>query len=151
MLLEIFIGISTLSQLRMEINRVGYKRNRLLYGLMITIVIALGLTSRKMHNVIPDVLNTYLGDALWVLMSFIAFGFIFRTMKTKGVALIGIIFCYLIELSQLYHANWIDSIRRTTLGGLVLGYGFLWSDLIAYAIGIGVGVAIEFILKNVLM
>ena len=40
-----------------------------------------------------------------------------------------------VELSQLYHAPWIDSIRQTTLGGLILGFGFLWSDLACYAVG----------------
>ncbi len=120
-----------------------YKRNRLLYSVMIIIVIILGLCSRKMANAIPSFLNTYLGDALWALMIFIAFGFIFREMKTKIIALVGISFCYLIEMSQLYHANWIDNIRKTTLGGLVLGYVFSWSDLIGYAIGILVGVIFE--------
>jgi uncharacterized protein YebE (UPF0316 family) len=76
-------------------------------------------------------------------MIFIAVGFIFKDKKTSYVAFLGICFCYLIEISQLYHAFWIDSIRRTTLGGLVLGYGFLWSDLLAYAIGIGVGIIID--------
>lgn len=121
----------------------NYRRNRLLYGLMIVIVIALGLLSRKMAYAIPQFLNAYLGDALWALMIFIGFGFIFRYMKTKKIALMAIAFCYLIEISQLYHAPWIDSIRKTTLGGLVLGYGFLWSDLLAYAIGIAAGVILE--------
>ncbi len=49
-------------------------------------------------------------------------------------------------MSQLYHAEWIDSIRATTLGGLVLGYGFLWSDLVAYTIGVGIGFLFELIL-----
>lgn len=120
-----------------------YKRNRLLYAVMIIIVVVLGLYSRKMEDVIPDFLNTYLGDALWALMIFIALGFIFRVVETKRVALMGISFCYLIELSQLYHTNWIDNIRKTTFGGLVLGYVFSWKDLLAYALGIGVGVIIE--------
>ena len=124
-----------------------YKRNRLLYGTMIIIVMILGLYSRKMIAVIPSFLNTYLGDALWALMIFIAFGFIFIAMNTKKVALISLSFCYFIELSQLYHANWIDTIRNTTLGGLILGYGFLYSDLLAYAIGIGAGVIIEILIK----
>lgn len=38
--------------------------------------------------------------------------------------------------SQLYHAPWIDSIRATSLGGLVLGFGFLVSDLICYTCGV---------------
>lgn len=126
-----------------------YKRNRLLYGVMIIIVIILGLYSRKMTAIIPNFLNTYLGDALWALMIFIAFGFIFITMDTRIVGLIGLSFCYLIELSQLFHANWIDTIRKTTLGGLILGYGFLWSDLVAYAIGIGVGIVIELLFRMI--
>ncbi len=125
-----------------------YKRNRLLYGVMIIVVIGLGLCSRKMSNSMPIFLNTYLGDALWALMIFFAFGFIFRRMETKIVAVIGISFCYLIELSQLYHANWIDNIRKTTLGGLILGYVFSWKDLLAYAIGIGTGVIIEFLYSH---
>jgi len=116
---------------------------------MIIVVIILGLASRKMASNIPDFLNAYLGDALWALMVFIGFGFVFRKMETKTVALIAISFCYLIELSQLYHANWIDEIRRTTLGGLVLGYGFLWSDLLAYCIGISVGAAIEILWRGI--
>ena len=39
--------------------------------------------------------------------------------------------------------TWIDNIRKTTLGGLVLGYVFSWSDLLGYAIGISVGVIID--------
>lgn len=125
-----------------------YKRNRLLYGFMIIIVIVLGLYSRKTENTIPEILNIYLGDTLWALMIFIIFGFIFSSLETKKVGLTGISFCYIIELSQLYHSNWIDAIRQTTLGGLVLGYGFLWSDLLAYTIGIGIGVIIEILYKK---
>ncbi|WP_027625941.1 DUF2809 domain-containing protein [Clostridium lundense] len=125
-----------------------YERNRLLYGIMTIIVVALGLYSRRISYAIPDFLNTYLGDALWALMIFVFIGFIFKVMDTKRVALIAILFCYSIELSQLYHASWIDNIRKTTLGGLILGYGFLWSDLLAYAIGIGIGMIIEILYKT---
>ncbi|MBU3218288.1 DUF2809 domain-containing protein [Clostridium estertheticum] len=120
-----------------------YKRDRLLYAGMTIIVISLGLYSRRMANVIPNYMNLYLGDALWALMVFIALGFVFREMKTKVVAIIGISFCYLIEISQLYHASFIDNIRETTLGGLVLGYVFSWSDFLGYAIGILVGIIID--------
>ena len=48
---------------------------------------------------------------------------LFPKIETK-LAFISLLFCYGIEMSQLYHAQWIDSIRATTLGGLVLGYGF---------------------------
>ncbi|MED0981108.1 DUF2809 domain-containing protein [Bacillus paramycoides] len=124
------------------------KRNRILYAIFTIIVIVLGLSSRKFAYVLPDILNAYLGDALWALMIFTGFGFLFPKIETKKLAIISLIFCYGIEISQLYHAEWIDSIRATTLGGLVLGYGFLWSDLVAYTIGIGVGMLCEFMLRE---
>ncbi|AAU17731.1 MULTISPECIES: DUF2809 domain-containing protein [Bacillus] len=124
------------------------KRNRLLYATFTIIVIILGLSSRKFAFALPELLNDYLGDALWALMIFIGFGFLFPKIETKKLAFISLIFCYGIEMSQLYHAEWIDNIRATTLGGLVLGYGFLWSDLVAYTIGVGVGFIFEFILQR---
>ncbi|WP_433772308.1 DUF2809 domain-containing protein [Bacillus wiedmannii] len=124
------------------------KRNRLLYAMFTIVVIILGLSSRKFAFALPDLLNDYLGDALWALMIFTGFGFLFPKIETKKLAIISLIFCYGIEISQLYHAEWIDSIRATTLGGLVLGYGFLWSDLVAYTIGVGVGMLCEFILRK---
>ncbi|MEK4707512.1 ribosomal maturation YjgA family protein [Bacillus sp. FSL R10-2780] len=124
------------------------KRNRLLYALFTIVVVIVGLSSRKFAFVLPDLLNDYLGDALWALMIFTGFGFLFPKIETRKLAFISLIFCYGIEISQLYHAEWIDSIRATTLGGLVLGYGFLWSDLVAYTIGVGVGMLGEFILRK---
>ena len=47
-----------------------------------------------------------------------------------------------VEISQLYHAPWIDSIRQTTLAALILGFGFLWSDLVCYAAGVSLGILI---------
>lgn len=73
---------------------------------------------------------------------------LFPKIETKELAVISLLFCYGIEMSQLYHAPWIDSIRATTLGGLVLGYGFLWSDLIAYTIGVGIGLFLELKLRK---
>lgn len=124
------------------------KRNRLLYALFTIVIIILGLSSRKLAFALPHLLNAYLGDALWALMIFTGFGFLFPKIDTKKVALISLLFCYGIEVSQLYHAEWIDSIRTTTLGGLVLGYGFLWSDLVAYTIGVGIGMFCEFMLQK---
>ena len=48
-------------------------------------------------------------------------------------------FAFSVEFLQFYHAPWIDSIRATTLGGLVLGFEFLVSDLICYSAGVLLG------------
>ena len=59
--------------------------------------------------------------------------------------MLALAFSVAVELSQLYHAPWIDSIRQTTLGGLILGFDFVWSDLVCYALGVGLGVLVDVI------
>lgn len=108
----------------------------------------LGLLSRKLDG-IPKIIFLYAGDILWALMVFLIITFIFNNKSTLFNIFIAIIFSYGIEISQLYHAPWLDSIRNKILGGLILGFGFLWSDLICYTIGIFIGGIIEDILRRV--
>jgi len=105
--------------------------------------IFLGLSSRKFAIIFPEFINLYLGDALWALMVYWLVRFIKPSLKIINTSFIALIFSYSIEVSQLYHANWIDVIRKTTLGGLILGFGFLWSDMLAYSIGILIGVLLD--------
>ncbi|KAA6449406.1 ribosomal maturation YjgA family protein [Bacillus swezeyi] len=118
------------------------KRSRIWQASLTLAAMAAGLLSRKMSGM-PDIVNSYAGDALWALMIFFGFGFLFNRAATKTVALAALSFCYLIEFSQLYHAPWIDHLRAAPLGGLILGYGFLWSDLLAYLLGTGAAAMFE--------
>lgn len=63
--------------------------------------------------------------------------------STWAVGALALLAALTVELSQLYHAPWIDSIRHTTLGGLLLGFDFVWSDLACYAVGVALGVLME--------
>ena len=123
------------------------RRNRILYLILTIITIILGLLSRKVQG-LPQIISSYSGDALWALMVFFLFSFLFNKKSTIFILVISIIFSYGIEISQLYHAPWIDSIRATTLGGLILGFGFLWSDLVCYTIGIIIGIIIDIIINK---
>ena len=121
-------------------------RSRIIYSIFILITISLGLLSRNSDISLPVFLATYAGDTLWGLMVFWMFCVLFFTKKTWIVFLYAILFSYSIEFSQFYHAEWIDSIRSTRLGGLVLGYGFKWSDLLCYLTGITFGAVIDSVL-----
>ncbi len=107
-------------------------KNRLKFILFAFLLIPIGLATRSYGN---EFMKLYVGDLLWAMMIYFGFRFLFpsQSLKAFGFALA---FCYLIEISQLYHADWIDSIRQNRLGGLILGFGFLWSDLVAYSVGI---------------
>ena len=73
-------------------------------------------------------------------------GFLFVEKSTVWIAIAALLFSYGIEISQLYHAPWIDTLRANRLGGLILGFEFLWSDLVCYTMGIGFGFMMEKIL-----
>ena len=116
-------------------------RNRIQWFFLIVITIGIGLFSRS--RFIPECIYPYLGDVLYAVMYYFIFGFLFPEMKSGKVLLLSILTCYAIELLQLYQADWIEQLRRYKIGGLILGFGFLWSDMVAYTIGGGMGWLVE--------
>ena len=97
-------------------------------------VVPLGLASAFREH-LPPLLAEYAGDTLWALLVFLSISAAApgaRLLHRSGAALF---VSFAVEFSQLYHAPWIDALRDTTLGGLVLGFGFLWSDLVCYTVG----------------
>jgi hypothetical protein len=112
--------------------------------LVLTVVVGLG--SRRLGSFLPDFLVAYAGDTSWALALYLFLGLILPRWTTGRLAALTLFLSLLVEVSQLYHAPGIDSIRQTAVGGLILGFGFLWSDLVCYAAGVGLGVALEWIL-----
>ncbi|WP_248926223.1 DUF2809 domain-containing protein [Paenibacillus hamazuiensis] len=116
------------------------------YILAVIVTIVLGLGSRTNTSLLPDFVAKHFGDALWAAM--IYFGirvWLIRTPLPIAFALcLG--FCYVIELSQLYQADWIVHIRNTLIGGLILGKGFLYADLIRYTVGAAAAFALDYTL-----
>ena len=104
----------------------------------------------RIRSKIPDsgTGSKYGGDALWALMVFVGFGFLLPRASTLVVALLALTFSWGVEFSQLYHAPWIDAVRATLPGKLVLGNTFNWPDLLAYALGIALGVLVEWRLRD---
>lgn len=124
-----------------------HRRSRLLYGVLIVITIAAGLASRSSLAVhLPAFVATYAGDTLWALTLFLVLGFAFPRTWPGVIAVATLALAFAIEFSQLYQAGWINAVRDTRVGALVLGHGFLWSDLICYTVGVGAGWLTELVM-----
>jgi len=130
----------------MKYSSVEICRNRKLALIFILITMIIGLGSRKYPQFFPAFLAEYLGDTLWAMLVFWLTGLVFAYKSILKVGCTALLFSYLIEISQLYQAPWINSIRNTTLGSLVLGHGFLWSDILCYTVGIAIGIVIEILI-----
>jgi len=123
-------------------------RNRILYLVLVVITIIVGLLTRRFSAYLPDIINLGLGDALWAVMMYWIMGFVFPRCSIKKLAILSLMICFIVETSQLYQAEWINNLRSNRLGALVLGRGFLWSDFVAYTIGVGACLGIETYLKT---
>ncbi|WP_313638644.1 DUF2809 domain-containing protein [Paenibacillus sp.] len=116
--------------------RLNYLKERLLYICICFIVIALGLSSRTFSEQLPLFVSRHFGDALWGSMVYFMFRVLLVNRKLWIAFVWSLMFSFGIEFSQLYQAEWINSIRATVLGGLIFGKGFLWIDLVRYTVGI---------------
>ncbi|MFT4550494.1 MAG: hypothetical protein ACI8XO_000680 [Verrucomicrobiales bacterium] len=113
------------------------RRRRLWIAATCLVVVVIGLASRSRVIPMPAFFVKYAGDTLWAVLVFLLLAFLrprFDVLRLAGGALV---IAFGVELLQLYQAPWLNSIRDTLPGRLVLGQGFLFSDLILYMVGIG--------------
>jgi len=118
-------------------------KDRLCYFILIVLTIIVGLLSRY-YAAVP----LFIGDVLWALMVYFIMRFLFIKAQTNRIVIYSMSFCYAIEFSQLYKAPWIDKLRHTLFGRLVLGDTFLWGDLLSYTVGIAIGVLISLFINK---
>ncbi len=97
----------------------------------IGLLIALGLLSRKV-GFLPDCF----GDALWAMTVYCCWRIILVNKSRLVSAAAALITSFAVEFSQLLTPDWLVKVRSTFLGHMLLGQGFLWTDLIAYAVGV---------------
>jgi hypothetical protein len=84
---------------------------------------------------LPAFLAEHAGDALWAAMIYAGLRMLFIRRPLGWTFSACVCFCFAIEFSQLYQAGWINDIRATVWGALILGKGFLAIDLVRYACG----------------
>ena len=104
---------------------------RLSYLTALVLVIAFGLQSRRIES-----LPNATGDALWVIAVYCLYRLIWCKDPLYKIAGASLLTAYTIEFSQLIRWDWLVSLRSTTIGHLLLGQGFQWTDMAAYTIGV---------------
>lgn len=123
-------------------------KHRALYLALVFLTIALGLLSRSDVVSLPNFVALYAGDTLWALMVYWGFRMLLPTRAIVIAAGFALLFAFSIEFLQLFDIATLDSIRNTTIGGLVLGFGFKASDLVCYTVGVAIGTCIDFVLQR---
>jgi len=106
-----------------------------------------GIISRQIEF-LPRFINLYAGDILWAFGAFFLIKAFFRGKTDLIISVYTLLFSFLIEFSQLFHPWWLNKIRDNIIGGLALGYGFHFTDLICYAVGALLGYLIVNLFKT---
>lgn len=101
------------------------------YLVALVIVIALGLLSRCVAFLPKET-----GDALWAVALYCLYRLIWCKEELNNIAGWSLLTAYAVELSQLIQWDWLVALRSTTIGHLLLGQGFQWTDIVAYTIGV---------------
>lgn len=124
-------------------SRLARQRSRVGYLAAALATIAAGLASRHPAIGLRDRFGPYPGDVLWALMVFVGLGVFLRRASSVRLAACAMAFAFTIELLKLCQLPWLVAVRQTTPGHLVFGHVFSWQNLVAYTIGIGVGLVLE--------
>ena len=119
------------------------------HGLLLVVVtVALGLASRRYPAVFPAFIALYAGDVLWASMVFWLLTLLRPNSDGRQLAALAFMIAVTVEVSQRYHAPWLDALRASTLGALALGQGFSWSDIACYLAGVILAAVIDWTIRT---
>ncbi|MEO5567678.1 MAG: GNAT family N-acetyltransferase [Gemmatimonadaceae bacterium] len=129
-------------------HKVEARQPRVLHLGLLVATVAIGIATRRYPTAFPSLIARYGGDALWAGMVFWVIVLVRPAVATRHAAIIALAIAFSVELSQLYQVPWIDAVRASTIGSLVLGHGFLWTDLVCYSVGVTLMAALDGALRR---
>ena len=108
-------------------------------------IIVCGLALRKfgLGLGLPSVLVKYGGSMLWGTMVFFLVAIAAPGQSHRRVALISASLAICVELFRLVHTPWLDDFRLTTAGALLLGRVYSPWNMLAYGVGIMLGMILD--------
>ncbi len=109
---------------------------RKLHLLLIAVTVPLGLASRVSALPMPGLVREYGGDVLSAACITFGVCFVLHRHRLAVCVAFGFGICVLIELQQLITVSWLVRLREETPLDILLGHGFLWSDIVCYAVGV---------------
>lgn len=84
---------------------------------------------------LPEWLRDASGGTLYVAFWALAAGVVWPLASALRLAGGALVFTCMVEALQLWHPAWLDTLRRTLPGRLVLGSTFAWGDFPPYVAG----------------
>lgn len=114
-----------------------------LLALGLVIAIGLGVRALRPGEDLPFFVWKYLGSALWATALYLAMAIVAPRLGPARTAAFAALIAIAVEFSRLLGFGWLDAFRATLTGRLLIGKVFALSNLVAYAAGIALGLALD--------
>jgi glycopeptide antibiotics resistance protein len=115
-------------------SRIDYKHYRLALLVGMVLIIPFGYSMRFAPGLNP-VLQDVVGSLAYQVLIMFLVAFLYPRLSLVTVAIGVFVFSAAIEFLQLYQPSWLQAIRATWAGRVILGNTFLWADFPPYALG----------------
>lgn len=92
---------------------------------------------------LPAFVVKYGGSMLWGTMVFLLLAIAASHLSRPRIVLMAAVIAVGVELFRLVHFPWLDAFRLTLPGALLLGRIFSMWNMLAYGVGIGLGVLLD--------
>jgi hypothetical protein len=109
-------------------------RYRLALAVTSFVSIVLGYSVRFAPQV-PEWFRNIWGNVAYETLWVSFFLLLLPRVKPKAMAITVCLVTFGLEFLQLYQAPWIQALRKTLPGRLILGNGFTWEDFPCYVVG----------------
>nr|WP_309242673.1 DUF2809 domain-containing protein [Limnofasciculus baicalensis] len=113
----------------------NFLKYRIILLINIILIIPLGYTVRFSQGITPEWLNDCLGVIAYQIFWILFVLFIYPRASLIWTAIGVFFFACGIEFLQLWQPSWLQELRGTLPGRLVLGNTFTWTDFPPYIIG----------------
>ncbi|QWG19618.1 DUF2809 domain-containing protein [Bradyrhizobium sediminis] len=113
-------------------------------GLCLSVIVCgLALRGYGLQLGLPAFVVKYGGSTLWGTMVFFLMAMVGSNLSLPRIALVAAAIAVGVELFRLVHFPWLDAFRLTLPGALLLGRIFSVWNMLAYGVGIGLGVMLD--------
>jgi hypothetical protein len=110
-------------------------KKRLLTLLFIILIIPLGFFTKFYSGPAQDWINNSLGGLLYEIFWCLLLYLLFPKSKIGFLAVVVLLSTCLLELLQLWHPSFLESLRSNFIGRTILGNAFNWMDFPYYFAG----------------
>ncbi len=108
-------------------------RVSLLVSLLLTV--GLGLASKFYRGLGQGWLNNSLGGVFYEIFWVLALVLVMVKLKPLSAAIGVFVMTSILEILQLWHPPFLEAMRATFMGRMILGTTFVWSDFFYYVVG----------------